>query len=60
MKRVVLLVAAGCANRRDHERLGDRRYAEHAWVDAVAEYRLAARQHRPSLELRGKLGAATM
>lgn len=49
-----------CSRGTDHERLGDRRYAEHAWVDAVAEYRLAARQHQPSLELRAKLGAAAL
>ena len=29
-------------------------------MDAAAEYRLAMRQHRPSLELRAKLGAAAL
>jgi len=53
-------VLTACTVRADHERLGDRRYAEGAWVDAVAEYRLAVRQRRPSLELRAKLGAAAM
>ncbi len=57
---VACLVLAGCSRGTDHERLGDRRYAEQAWVDAVAEYRLAARQHRPSLELRAKLGMAAL
>jgi tetratricopeptide (TPR) repeat protein len=57
---VACLALAGCSRGTDHERLGDRRYAEQAWVDAVAEYRLAARQHRPSLELRAKLGAAAL
>lgn len=56
----LILLLAGCNQRTDHERLGDRRYAERAWVDAAAEYRLAARQRRPSLELRTKLGAAML
>ncbi len=56
----VAAAAAACTQRTDHERLGDRRYAERAWVDALAEYRLAARQNRPSLELRAKLGAAAL
>lgn len=50
----------GCARGTDHERMGDRRYAEHAWVDALAEYRLAARQHAPSVELRAKLASAAL
>lgn len=49
-----------CVRGTNHERLGDRRYAEGAWVDALAEYRLAARQRKPSLELRAKLGAAAL
>ena len=53
-------VLSACTVRTDHERLGDRRYAEGAWVDALAEYRLAARQRRASLELRTKLGAAAL
>lgn len=44
----------------DHERLGDRRYAEHAYVDALAEYRLAMRQHRPGPALLAKLGEAAL
>ncbi len=55
-----LAVLAACSQRADHERMGDRRYAEHAWSDAQAEYRLAARQRRPSLELRAKLAAAAL
>ena len=55
-----LVLAAGCRVGNDHERLGDRRYAEGAWNDALAEYRLAARQHRPSHELRAKLGGAAL
>ena len=55
-----LVLAAGCGVGLDHERLGDRRYAEGAWNDALAEYRLAARQRRPSHELRAKLGGAAL
>lgn len=51
-------LTAACGGRTDHERLGDRRYAEQAWLDALAEYRLAARQRRPSPELRAKTAAA--
>jgi len=54
------LVLAACARGVDHERMGDRRYAEQSWADALAEYRLAARQHRPTLELRAKIGAAAL
>lgn len=60
---VVLLgcvLTAACTRGTDHERMGDRRYAEHAWVDALAEYRLASRQHRPSVELRAKLATAAL
>ncbi len=67
MRRAVGAVAmaaaaalAACDVRSDHERLGDRRYAEGAWVDALAEYRLATHQRRPSLELQAKLGAAAL
>jgi tetratricopeptide (TPR) repeat protein len=49
-----------CSRGTDHERLGDRRYAEQSWVDALAEYRLAARQHRPTSALRAKTGAAAL
>jgi len=52
--------AAGCAAGPDHERLGDRRYAEHAYPDALAEYRLALRQRRPSHELRAKFAQAAL
>jgi len=56
-----LLVAAACtAPGPDHERLGDRRYAEHAYEDALAEYRLAMRQHKPTPALRAKLGLAAL
>lgn len=55
-----LVAGAACSRGTDHERMGDRRYAEHAWVDALAEYRLAARQHAPSVELRAKLAAAAL
>jgi tetratricopeptide (TPR) repeat protein len=60
--RVWVLVAleAGCTAGPDHERLGDRRYAEHAYVDALAEYRLALRQDRPSGELRAKFAQAAL
>ncbi len=53
-------VAGGCRARAEHERLGDRRYAERAWADAMAEYRLATRQRRPGTELRTKLGQAAL
>jgi len=54
------LAVAACGGGTDHERLGDRRYAEHAWLDALAEYRIAARQRAPSPELRAKLAAAAL
>ncbi len=57
---LLLLVLGACARGPDHERLGDRRYAEQSWVDALAEYRLAARQHKPSSTLRSKTGAAAL
>jgi tetratricopeptide (TPR) repeat protein len=52
--------SAACAPGANHERIGDRRYAEGAWSDAVAEYRLAARQRKATPELRAKLGAAAL
>jgi len=52
-------LAAGCAAGPDHERLGDRRYAEHAYVDALAEYRLAL-QHGPTAALRSKFAQAAL
>jgi tetratricopeptide (TPR) repeat protein len=54
------LCAAACQGRADHERIGDSRYAERAFPDAVAEYRLAARLREPSPELMAKLGAAAL
>lgn len=57
---VLAMLAAGCTPGLDHERLGDRRYAENAFVDALAEYRLAMRQHRPSAELRAKFAQAAL
>jgi tetratricopeptide (TPR) repeat protein len=56
----LLLCAAGCTPVADHERLGDRRYAEHAFTDALAEYRLAMRQQAPDAELRAKFAAAAL
>ena len=56
----LLVAAAGCNGALDHERSGDRRYAENAFVDALAEYRLAMRQHRPSPELRAKFAQAAL
>lgn len=53
-------LVGGCTDGPDHERLGDRRYAEHAYVDALAEYRLALRQHRPSSELQAKFAQAAL
>ncbi len=52
------LLATACTPVADHERLGDRRYAERAFVDALAEYRLAMRQRVPNAELRAKFAAA--
>jgi len=49
-----------CSAGTDHERLGDRRYAERAFVDALAEYRLASRQRRPSTALRAKLALSAL
>jgi tetratricopeptide (TPR) repeat protein len=56
----LVMLAAGCTAGLDHERLGDRRYAENAFVDALAEYRLAMRQRRPSPELRAKFAQAAL
>lgn len=57
---LVALLVAGCTQGPDHERLGDRRYAERSFTDALAEYRLALRQRSPSAELRAKFGAAAL
>ncbi len=54
------LAAAACTPVADHARLGDRRYAEHAFGDALAEYRLAMRQSAPGAELRAKFAAAAL
>lgn len=51
---------AACSGRNEHEKMGDRRYAERAWSDALAEYRLAVRLGRPSPELRAKRASAAM
>jgi tetratricopeptide (TPR) repeat protein len=56
----VACLGASCRTAADHERLGDRRYAEGAYLDALAEYRLAMRRRDPSLELRGKLALAAL
>jgi tetratricopeptide (TPR) repeat protein len=40
--------------------MGDRRYAERAFVDALAEYRLAVRQRGATAELLGKLALAAL
>jgi tetratricopeptide (TPR) repeat protein len=55
-----LSVVAACRTRTDHERAGDRRYAEGAYLDAAAEYRMATRLRHPSTELFAKLGAASL
>lgn len=55
-----VLVVAACERGPDHERLGDRRYAERSFIDALAEYRLALRQRAPSAELRAKFAAAAL
>jgi len=57
---LVLPLLAACTAGPDHERLGDRRYAEHAYVDALAEYRLAMQQRKPTYELRAKLAQAAL
>jgi hypothetical protein len=55
---VVLL--AGCTGAAaDHERLGDRAYAEGHFADALVEYRLAVKQGSTAL-LRAKAGAAAL
>jgi tetratricopeptide (TPR) repeat protein len=56
----LLLALAGCAAGPDHEGLGDRRYAERAFVDALAEYRLAMQQRHPDYELRAKYAQAAL
>ena len=55
-----LLLLAACSPVADHARLGDRRYAERAFVDALAEYRLAMHQRAPDAELRAKFAAAAL
>jgi len=57
---VAVLLVAACSQGPDHERLGDRRYAERSFIDALAEYRLALRQPSPSPELRAKFAAAAL
>ncbi|MFI5213155.1 MAG: tol-pal system YbgF family protein [Gemmatimonadales bacterium] len=54
------LLAAACVRGTDHERLGDRRYAERSWPDALAEYRLAVRRSPATSELRAKLAMAAL
>ena len=54
------VAAAACERGPDHERLGDRRYAERSFPDALAEYRLALRQGEPSWALRSKFAAAAL
>jgi tetratricopeptide (TPR) repeat protein len=52
-------LAAGCGGSGDHERLGDRAYAEARYADALAEYRSATKgKHRAALW--AKLGAAAL
>ena len=55
-----VFLCAACTQGPDHERLGDRRYAERSFIDALAEYRLAMRQPSPSPELRTKFAAAAL
>jgi hypothetical protein len=50
----------GCRQTADHERIGDRRYAEGAFRDALAEYRLAARQRSAGPQLLAKVGLAAL
>jgi tetratricopeptide (TPR) repeat protein len=57
---VVLLPAAACRAGADHERMGDRRYAEGRYVDALAEYRLAMRQRGTTPERQSKLALAAL
>jgi tetratricopeptide (TPR) repeat protein len=52
------LLAGACVRGTDHERLGDRRYAERSWPDALAEYRLAVRKSPATSQLRAKLAMA--
>jgi hypothetical protein len=54
------MVVAACAPGPDHERLGDRRYADRSFTDALAEYRIAVRRHRGSAELWAKFAAAAL
>jgi tetratricopeptide (TPR) repeat protein len=55
----LLVAAAGCGGRTDHERLGDRAYGEARYPDAVAEYREAVGS-APSATRWAKLGAAAL
>ena len=56
----VCCAAFACERGPDHERLGDRRYAERSFPDALAEYRLALRQRSPSPTLRAKFASAAL
>ncbi|MFI5280493.1 MAG: hypothetical protein ACHQU1_08360, partial [Gemmatimonadales bacterium] len=63
MKRLAIaaagaLLSVACVRGTDHERLGDRRYAERSWPDALAEYRLAVRRSPATSVLRAKLAMA--
>lgn len=57
---VAMFLLAGCAGAAaDHEKLGDRAYAERHFADALVEYRLALKQG-PTAGLRAKAGAAAL
>lgn len=56
-----MLALAACAGAAaDHEKLGDRLYAERHFPDALVEYRLALRQGTTTAQLRAKAGAAAL
>lgn len=56
---VPLLLAAGCGDSGDHERMGDRAYGESRYAQALAEYRQALAED-PDARVWAKAGAAAL
>jgi tetratricopeptide (TPR) repeat protein len=56
---LVTVLLVGCGAAADHERLGDRAYADGHHADALVEYRLALKQGS-NASLRAKAGAAAL
>jgi tetratricopeptide (TPR) repeat protein len=56
----VLALAACSGAAADHEKLGDRLYADRHFADALVEYRLALKLRAPTAQLLAKAGAAAL